>query len=199
MHNDFSLTDTKQKYPRICSHRGFDTIAPENTIPAFACAIALGTEEIELDIWPTSDGKILVCHDITVDRTTDGHGRLVELTFDDITRMDAGFKFSEAYKGLRLPLFEDVLKLFARKTIINIHIKSLNTGREHTPEMKKRLFELSEKYKNSRTVDITYNKEMAVIEEEIELDDKLGIREYDPVIFQKIVSIIDELDGGGHV
>ena len=61
-----------------CSHRGFNSVAPENTLPAFASAVSLGAEEIEFDLWPTADGEIVVCHDPTVDRTTDGTGSINE-------------------------------------------------------------------------------------------------------------------------
>ena len=113
-------------YPRICAHRGFNTIAPENSMPAFGAAIALGAEEIEFDLWPTKDGEIVSCHDDTLDRVSDGSGKIYEHTYEELTKLDFGSKFGEKFKGLRIVLFEDILKKFACHTIMNIHIKTLS-------------------------------------------------------------------------
>lgn len=185
--------DRGLSYPRICSHRGFNTVAPENTMPAFATAVALGTDEIELDLWPTKDGQIVVCHDRKVDRVTDGTGQIVDLTYEQILNMDAGAKFSPHYKGLHLVLFEDVLKQFARKVIINIHIKSV-AAKKHTPAMQERILELREKYRDGQIMYIPEDKQRETIEEEIELDSKQNVEEYDHDVFKKILSIIDKYD-----
>lgn len=113
-------------YPRICAHRGFNTIAPENSMPAFGAAIALGAEEIEFDLWPTKDGEIVSCHDDTLDRVSDGSGKIYEHTYEELTKLDFGSKFGEKFKGLSVVLFEDILKKFACHTIMNIHIKTLS-------------------------------------------------------------------------
>lgn len=61
-------------YPRVCAHRGFNSIAPENSMPAFGAAVAMGAEEIEFDIWSTKDGVLVSCHDATLERVSDGQG-----------------------------------------------------------------------------------------------------------------------------
>lgn len=111
-------------YPRICAHRGFKTVAPENSMAAFGLAIALGADEIELDVWPSKDGKIVVCHDETVDRMSEGHGNIMDLTWDEIHVLDIGSKFDEHFTGLKFPLLQEVLEKFSRQTIINLHIKT---------------------------------------------------------------------------
>ena len=75
----FVESDREMAYPRLCAHRGFSTIAPENSMPAFGAAVAMGAEEIELDLWPTADGEIVSCHDGTLDRVSTGSGRLSEI------------------------------------------------------------------------------------------------------------------------
>ena len=75
-------------YPRICAHRGFETAAPENTLPAFGAAIALGAQEIELDVRLSRDGVPVVCHDDRLDRISNGSGVVQDLTFEEI-RLDA--------------------------------------------------------------------------------------------------------------
>ena len=55
-------------YPSLCAHRGFSSVAPENSMPAFGAAVALGAEEIEFDLWSTKDGVLVSCHDETLER-----------------------------------------------------------------------------------------------------------------------------------
>jgi len=133
-------------YPRVCAHRGFNTIAPENTMPAFGAAIALGAEEIELDVWPTKDGRILVCHDETVDRVSDGQGRIMDLTWEEIRQMDAGKKFGEAYTGLRFPLLDEVFAKFSRQVIVNLHIKSPTQSESYDEEVFQKILDLICRY-----------------------------------------------------
>ena len=118
------LTEKELGFPRLCAHRGYNFAAPENTLPAFAMAVAMGAEEIELDVWPSKDGDLIVCHDPNVARTTDGTGLITEMTTKEVRALDAGSWFSPAYKGVKLPFFEEVLDLLGGKCIINIHIKS---------------------------------------------------------------------------
>ena len=113
---------------KFCAHRGFNAVAPENTLPAFAAAVALGADEIEFDLWPTADGQLAVCHDPSVDRTTDGKGTICDMTWEQMKNLDAGKKFHSEYEGVRIPLFEEVLRQFAGKVVMNIHIKSVVRG-----------------------------------------------------------------------
>ena len=118
------LPEKKFGYPRVCAHRGFKTVAPENTLPAFGSAISLGAPEIELDVRFTRDGVPVVCHDDLLDRVCDGTGLVNELTFDEIRKFDAGVKFSPHFAGTKIASFEEVLAKFSRHAIINLHIKS---------------------------------------------------------------------------
>lgn len=118
-------TDKQMPYPRVCAHRGFSTLAPENSMPAFGAAVAMGAEEIEFDLWPTRDGEIVSCHDSTLDRVSDGTGKVYEHTYEELCALDFGCKFGEKFKGMRIVLFEDILKKFAGHAILNIHIKTL--------------------------------------------------------------------------
>lgn len=75
-------------YPRVCAHRGFNTIAPENSMPAFGAAVAMGADEIEFDLWYTKDGEIVSIHDSTLDRVSDGSGRVFEHTYEELLNFD---------------------------------------------------------------------------------------------------------------
>ncbi len=136
--------DSVMPYPRICAHRGFNTIAPENSMPAFGAAVALGAEEIEFDLWTTSDGEIVSVHDWTLDRVSDGHGKIFEHTYEELSRLDFGAKHSEKFKGLRIPRFEDILARFAGRVIMNIHVKTLSDT--YDEDAMKKIVSLIRKY-----------------------------------------------------
>ena len=138
------LPEKSYPYPRVCAHRGFKTVAPENTLPAFGAAIALGAPEIELDVRFSKDGVPFACHDDRIDRVADGTGLINELTFDEIKKLDAGKKFSPHFAGTQIAAFEEVLAKFARHAIINLHIKSAG---ESYPEWQfRKIVDLLKKY-----------------------------------------------------
>ena len=108
---------------RLCAHRGFSAVAPENTLPAFGSAVALGAAEIELDLWWTKDGEIVSVHDATLERVSDGSGKVTDLTLKELEALDFGSKRGKSFKGLKIARFEDILKKFSCHTIMNIHLK----------------------------------------------------------------------------
>ncbi len=126
-------SDDVMPYPRICAHRGFNTIAPENSMPAFGAAIALGADEIEFDLWPTKDGEVVSIHDSHLERVSDGTGRVWEHTYEELAALDFGSKFGAAYAGLKIPKFSDILGKFAGHTVMNVHIKDFD-GTSPMPE-----------------------------------------------------------------
>ena len=109
--------------PWVCAHRGLNTVCPENTLPSFGAAQAIGAHEIEFDLWLSADGRAVVCHDPDLSRTTDMRGTITEMTWNDIRRADAGIRLSEAWQGIRVPCLEEVLELTAGRIGLNIHIK----------------------------------------------------------------------------
>ena len=161
----------KAPYPRVISHRGFNTIAPENTMPAFAAAVALGADEIELDVWPSRDGELIVCHDRTVDRTSNGKGLISELTCKEIMELDAGSWFDKRFEGLKYSTLEEILKTFAGQIIINLHIKSHNKAKSYDETLMKRIIRLIDKY---QCRDYLYVAGAAdVLETLVKIDDKI--------------------------
>ena len=120
-----SLDNNRKSYPRICAHRGFHTQLPENTLPAFGAAVALGADEIEFDIWETRDGVPVAIHDKNLERVSDGSGLVREKSYAELLELDFGAKYHESLAGLRVVTLEEILKRFARQTVMNIHIKSL--------------------------------------------------------------------------
>ena len=113
------------KQPVIIAHRGASTKAPENTLPAFKKAIELGAGGIELDVQLSSDGYLVVIHDEKVDRISDGKGLVKDKTFAELRNLDFGGWFSKEFEGVRIPLLEEVLELFADwNGMLNIEIKN---------------------------------------------------------------------------
>ncbi|MBQ7983462.1 MAG: hypothetical protein IJ302_07825 [Clostridia bacterium] len=105
---------------RFCAHRGLSALMPENTLPAFAAAIALGCDEIEFDVRLTADGALIVSHDDSLDRISDGTGALREKTLAELLTLNAGAK-----RGWSVPFCtaEEVFAQFANRTVFNMHLK----------------------------------------------------------------------------
>ncbi len=122
--------DSVMPYPRLCAHRGFNTVAPENSMPAFGAAVALGADEIEFDLWTTKDGVLVSCHDETLERVSDGVGKIYDYTYGELLKLDFGAKCQEKFQGLKIPTFEEILQKFAARTIMNIHVKIWDLGFE---------------------------------------------------------------------
>jgi len=127
----------------LCAHRGAMSTHPENTVPAFEEALRLGAHMVEFDVQMTKDGALVLMHDATVDRTTDGRGKVSEMTLAEVKALDAGVKKGNAFKGLRVPTLEEALAVFPKNIWLNCHLKGgaelgaatarviENTGRKH--------------------------------------------------------------------
>jgi glycerophosphoryl diester phosphodiesterase len=124
-------------HPLNIAHRGGMGLAPENTIYAFDKAISHGSEVFELDVHATKDGEIVVIHDDTVDRTTNGSGRVKDLWLAEVKQLDAAYHYTAddgrsfplRGKGLRIPTLKEVFQAFP-DCRINIEIKQMYPGFE---------------------------------------------------------------------
>jgi len=118
----------KKEDPYIVGHRGARALYPENTVISFEKAIEMGVDGIETDLNMTKDGELVVIHDGTVDRTTNGSGKVSEMTLSEIRSLDAGVKFSPEYEGAKIPVFGEFLDLVKGKNLLlNIEIKDMRT------------------------------------------------------------------------
>nr|MDO8113200.1 glycerophosphodiester phosphodiesterase family protein [Candidatus Sigynarchaeota archaeon] len=115
----------------IIAHRGFHVEHPENTMLAFKKAIEIGAGGIELDVHATIDGKLIVMHDGTVDRTTNGKGSIDKMSWEEIQNLDTGH-------GEHPPLLEDVIVLCKEHgTFLNIEIKAMGIHEQVVALVKK--------------------------------------------------------------
>ena len=144
--------DSIMPYPRTCAHRGFNTVAPENSLPAFGAAIAMGAEEIEFDLWWTKDGEIVSCHDRKLERVSTGEGFITDCTYEELLQFDFGVKTDERYAGMKILKFEDLLRKLACQTVMNIHIKSRSDVDPLPEEHLKKIISLIRKYDCARHV-----------------------------------------------
>lgn len=113
----------------IVAHRGAAGEAPENTLAAFRLALEQHCQAIELDIHLTHDKEIVVCHDETLDRTTNRSGVIGELSLEEIRQADAGSWYAPAFAGEKIPLLREVLELVPLDIVLNIELKQSYDGR----------------------------------------------------------------------
>jgi len=106
------------------AHRGASALAPENTIAAFERAVELGADVIELDLHMSQDGELVVIHDDTLDRTTDGSGPVHQRSLAELMRLDAGRWFGKGFAGQRIPRLDEVLDRFAGKVQLALEVKA---------------------------------------------------------------------------
>ncbi|MEH7254013.1 glycerophosphodiester phosphodiesterase family protein [Neobacillus niacini] len=106
------------------AHRGATGYAPENTIAAFDKGVQMKADYIEIDVQRSMDGELVIIHDNTVDRTTDGTGYVKDLTFEQIRSLDAGSWKGEQFTGEKIPTFDEILDRYHGKTGILIELKS---------------------------------------------------------------------------
>jgi len=116
------------------AHRGASAAAPPNTLAAFEKAIELGADGIEFDVHFSADGVPVVIHDFTVDATTDGSGRVADLTLAQLKQLDAGTRFDPAFTGERIPTLDEVLEAVSGRRgwggelLLNIELKTTSPG-----------------------------------------------------------------------
>ena len=120
--------------PAIFAHRGASAYAPENTLASFELAIHQEADAIELDAKLTADGQVVVIHDQTVNRTTDGNGRVGKMTLTQIRQLDAGSYFAAAFYDERIPTLEEVFETVGRKILINIELTNYASLTDSLPE-----------------------------------------------------------------
>src|SRR5579863_7047959 len=108
------------------AHRGASGHAPENTMAAFRLAVQMGAKFIETDLQLTRDAKIIAMHDASVDRTTNGRGRISKMSLVELRGLDAGVKFlsvdGKSYKGERVPTLDEILE-FARANDVTFYLE----------------------------------------------------------------------------
>ncbi len=121
--------------PKIIAHRGACAYAPENTMAAFQLALEQGADGIELDAMLCKDGHVVVIHDDTLDRTTNGQGPVLDHTLAELKQLDAG-------EGETIPTLEEVFERFGSRFLINVELKNYRTIFDDLPNAVARLIKV---------------------------------------------------------
>ncbi|MFH1928117.1 MAG: glycerophosphodiester phosphodiesterase family protein [Chloroflexota bacterium] len=122
----------------ILAHRGASGYAPENTFAAFDKALELGADMIETDVRQTRDGHLVLFHDSSMERTTNGQGLVADLTLAELKGLDAGSWFRAEFAGQRIPTVEEFLAVYGKRILVCFEIKS--------PGVEERLLDLVKRY-----------------------------------------------------
>jgi glycerophosphoryl diester phosphodiesterase len=119
------LQRRSQRTVRVCHHRGSSWFAPENTLPAYRKAIALGADYVEFDVRTTSDGKLFLLHDARLDRTTNGRGAISARSAAEVAALDAGSWYGKAFAKERVPTLDEFLQATKGKVLLYFDAKSI--------------------------------------------------------------------------
>ncbi len=132
----------------VAAHRGFSDSYPENTLPAFQAALDLSVDQIEFDVRVTLDNELVIIHDGTVDRTTNGTGRVCEMTLEDLKKLDAGIKKGEEFKNVRIPTLAEAMDLFAKypNLTLDVELKEYPSENENAYEVCDRVLDVIDRY-----------------------------------------------------
>jgi glycerophosphoryl diester phosphodiesterase len=108
--------------PIVVAHRGNSGEMPENTLVAYEAAIRIGADIIEVDIRTTRDGHVVLIHDETVDRTTNGQGRVASMSLEEVRALDAGVGAGSRFRGERVPTLAEALELARGRAMLNLDL-----------------------------------------------------------------------------
>jgi glycerophosphoryl diester phosphodiesterase len=158
--------------PALFAHRGASRYAPENTLAAFEIAIKQQADAIELDVKMTADGHVVVIHDQTVDRTTDGTGKVADKRLVEIKQLDAGVNYDAQFTGEMVPTLEEVLLKMAKRIPINIELTNYASLFNNLPE------------------------KVATIVRECSMEDFILFSSFNPIALLKIKKILPEVPIG---
>ena len=155
--------------PVIIAHRGASAHAPENTISAMLLAIEQGADAIEIDVQLSADKNVVVIHDTTLDRTTNGKGRVRDASLSYLQSLNAGHAYGPAFPNEKIPTLESVFDTLGSSTYYNIELKTNQTSLGELPKI---VFKIIEKHK---------------------LEDHVIISSFNPIYLNKINKISPEL------
>lgn len=110
--------------PLVIAHRGASRRAPENTLAAFRLASEMGADAVELDVRLSADGAVVVLHDLSLDRTTNGTGSVSERSLAQLKALDAGAKFDPRFAGEGIPTLDEVFEAEGKRGLINLELKN---------------------------------------------------------------------------
>ena len=136
--------DRRMPFPRVCAWRGFGG-APANSLPAFGEAAALGADEIAFETVPSADGVPVIMHETRLDKVSDGHGMLCDMTFAELKKLDFGSRTAPGYAGLTVASPADVLKKFPRQIICELILDD-RLAERYSPEFFRAIADAADRF-----------------------------------------------------
>ncbi len=161
----------------VISHRGANLEAPQNTLPAFKRSFEIGCNGVETDIHLTKDGIPVVCHNFTIDETSNGKGAIKDMTLEELREFDFGSYKSEDFKDTKIPTLDEFIELCVDKDIdvLNIELKSEVFGEAGT-ELAKKTIEAAKKYGMfSKLIISSFDPAILVVCKKLDPDCKTGL------------------------
>jgi glycerophosphoryl diester phosphodiesterase len=185
-----------EKTPKVTviAHRGASAYAPENTLAAFSLAADMHADYFELDVTLSADDEIIVIHDLSVDRTTDGIGNVRSLTLSDLKKLDAGSKKDAKFAGERLPTLRESLELAKERGIkVYIEIKNSDDDTELMkaltliPDPNEKLLpghvdEAMERVGQSGTLNLKLTRKTIDLVRELKMQKQIVIQSFSPIV-----------------
>jgi glycerophosphoryl diester phosphodiesterase len=164
--NEVMAQQINNRNPIVVAHRGASGYAPENTMAAIKKAITMGVDMIEIDVQLSKDNEVVLMHDLTVDRTTNGKGKVRDLYLEEIKKLDAGKWFSSEFLGEKVPTLEEVIQAINGQCKLLIEVKRVKSKKL---EIENKIVQLINKY-NAYNWCIVQSFETQVIKNIQELD-----------------------------
>ena len=171
--------------PLVLAHRGANKVAPQNTLPAFKKAIEFNADGIETDVHLCKDGEIVICHNYTVDATSNGKGSIDEMTLAQLRQLDFGSYFSKDFAGVTLPTLAELLDLTKNMKLINIEIKP---PKKNNDLVKKVVEEVYKFGIENKTIISCFDPECILKVKEIDKSLKTGLLYEDDDLGKEIMS-----------
>lgn len=140
------------KQTQIIAHRGYRAVAPENTLPAFEAALAYNPDMLEMDLHRTKDGHLVVIHDETVDRTTNGTGLVKDLTLAEIKALDAGQYKAPKMPGVTIPTFAEFLTFLQDQRFAKTLLIEIKTDHQEYPGIEAEILAMVADFKPSYAI-----------------------------------------------
>ena len=159
---------------KAIAHRGYSIGAPENTLPAYTMAKEKGFNYAECDVSFTKDGVAVLLHDSTIDRTSDGEGRIENLTYEEVLQYDFGSWFSEEYKGLKIPTFIEFIDL-CKKINLHPYIELKSNGNYTQDQITNLVNIIEEKEMKGKVTWISFDYDYLVFVKEADDTARLGL------------------------
>ncbi|MCX8065424.1 MAG: glycerophosphodiester phosphodiesterase family protein [Candidatus Hydrogenedentes bacterium] len=183
----------------VIAHRGASAYAPENTLSSFRKAVEMGAHWFELDVHLSKDDKLVVIHDNELKRIAGVEGKVTEKNWEELKNLDVGFWFSPKFKGEKIPLLEDALRLAKNKTGVYIELKSsdfddplypqiivtIHGKEELTPELKAKLDSI---IYGSKSRNITLARKTVELVKKMRMEKQVVIQSFSPIIVYVLVN-----------